>query len=141
MCRAAVFSLAERSRRNRPRGRSCKEHTQFIQGPVLLQGDGLESVVCGALSSEQCIAFALTTSSLSGAARCSSSRKSKGRSLRVRTLGGVFNDRASSGVDWIRSRSLGLGNCSSLLPPDNEKCVLEFGISIFFNLRTDHLLL
>lgn len=71
-------------------------------------------------------ALLLTTSSLSGAARCSSSRKSRGRSLRVRTLGGVFSDRVSSGVDWIRSRSLGLGNWGSLLSPDKGKCEFEF---------------
>lgn len=73
------------------------------------------------LSNGQLIALSLTTSSLSGAARCSSSRKSRGRSLRVRTLGGVFSDRVSSGVDWIRSRSLGLGNWVSLLSPDKGK--------------------
>lgn len=73
------------------------------------------------LSIGQLIALSLTTSSLSRAVRCSSSMKSRGRSLRVRTLGGVFSDRVSSGVDWIRSRSLGLGNWVSLLSPDKEK--------------------
>lgn len=54
------------------------------------------------------------------AALRSISKKSKGRSLRVRTLGGVFNDRVSSGVDWIRSRSMGLENWESSLSPDRS---------------------
>lgn len=68
----------------------------------------------------------LVTSSVFGAARCcccccSSSKKSRGRSLRVSTRGGVFSDRLSSGVDWMRSRSLGRGNCRSLPSPAEEE--------------------
>lgn len=65
---------------------------------------------------------ASTTSSLgwAGAALRSISMKSSGRSLRVRTRGGVFKDRLSSGVDWIRSRSLGLGNWESSLSPEKS---------------------
>lgn len=62
------------------------------------------------------------TSSLgwAGAALRSIAMKSSGRSLRVRTRGGVFKDRLSSGVDWIRSRSLGLGNWESSLSPEKS---------------------
>lgn len=87
-----------------------------------------EWVLCSALWNRLFMVLSLTTSSLSGAARCSSSRKSRGRSLRVRTLGGVFSDRVSRGVDWIRSRSLGLGNWGSSLSPDKERCEIEFQI-------------
>lgn len=47
----------------------------------------------------------------------SGSRKSRGWSLRVRTRGGVFSSTVSSGVDWIKSRSLGLPKRASLLSP------------------------
>lgn len=85
-----------------------------------------EWILSSVLSKTWFIALLLTTSSLSGAARCSSSRKSRGRSLRVRTLGGVFSDRVSKGVDWIKSRSLGLVNWGSLLSPDKGRWELEF---------------
>lgn len=47
----------------------------------------------------------------------SKSRKSNGLSLRVRTRGGVFRDKGSNGVVWIRSRSAGLEKDPSSLWP------------------------
>lgn len=56
-----------------------------------------------------------------GSGSGSGSRKSKDWSLRVRTRGGVFSSTASRGVDWIKSRSLGLPKRESLLSPWSVK--------------------
>lgn len=129
VCRAAAFSLAERSRRSRPWGRNCKEQTQFNSGSwfwvcCMWVPLAASNVLLLYLAPLHCLEP--PAAPLPGSPRAA--RWGWGLWVEFSTTGLLVGSTGSGPGLWVWGTAVRYCHLTM------KRCVLEFGIRTFFNL-------